>query len=385
MIKLEEIGVFKTGGTPSRKHPEYYGNVYPWVTSTALTKSNISTDDAVDWLSEEGLQKSSTKIIKPNSLMIGVRVGIGNCSINDVPMCTSQDVISIEDIDITRYYLPFLRLFIKSKHSYFERQKRGVTIKGISSKILKNLIIPNCSYQEQVHIAKQLEYCNEILERRISEIKLLDNLQKARFVEMFGDPQTNPYGFEKVTVGDVCSSIVRGPFGSALKKEFFVEKCRDTYKVYEQKHAIQKSADIGTYYITREKFDELKRFECKPGDILMSCSGTMGELYQLPEGCEKGIINQALCKFTLNDKILPIVFLIYMKETIGNLQTQGSGIKNVAAVSYVKAMPINLAPMEIQNQFATFTTQVDKSKAAIQKSIDETQLLYDSLMQKYFG
>ena len=188
-----------------------------------------------------------------------------------------------------------------------------------------------------------------------------------------------------MTLNDVCSSIVRGPFGSALKKEFFVEPDETTYKVYEQKHAIQKSATIGTYYVTAEKYCELKRFECKAGDILMSCSGTMGELYQLPEGCERGIINQALCKFTLNERILPICFLVYMQQTIGNLETKGSGIQNIAAVSYVKAMPINLPPMEVQEQFATFVAQINKSKSAIQKSLAETQTLFDSLMQKYFG
>ena len=111
---------------------------------------------------------------------------------------------------------------------------------------------------------------------------------------MFGDPEINQHGFDKVTVNDVCTAIVRGPFGSALKKDFFVEKSSKTYKVYEQKHAIQKSATIGTYYIDETKFKELKRFECKPGDFLMSCSGTMGELYQLPADCERGIINQAI-------------------------------------------------------------------------------------------
>ena len=208
---------------------------------------------------------------------------------------------------------------------------------------------------------------------------------QSRFIELFGDPETNPFGWEKVTVGDVCSSIVRGPFGSALKKEFFVEPDETAYKVYEQKHAIQKSATIGTYYVTAEKFDELRRFECVAGDILMSCSGTMGELYQLPEGCEKGLINQALCKFTLNHKILPIVFLTYMKQTIGNLETKGSGIQNIAAVSYVKAMPINLPPLELQEQFAAFVEQTDKSKFEIQQSLEKFETLKKALMQKYFG
>ncbi len=217
--------------------------------------------------------------------------------------------------------------------------------------------LPPLSTQKQIaanldKATQTIDLCNAILEK-------LDLLVKARFVEMFGDPETNPLGWERVTLADVCSSIVRGPFGSALKKDFFVEPDETTYKVYEQKHAIQKSATIGTYYITEEKYKELKRFECMAGDIIMSCSGTMGELYQLPVGCERGVINQALCKFTLNDRILPIVFLTFMKQTIGNLETKGSGIQNIAAVSYVKAMPVNLPPLDIQTQFAAFVAQTD--------------------------
>ena len=245
------------------------------------------------------------------------------------------------------------------------------------------LAIP--TLDEQKDQVSQLDRIRRIIDSRQRQLRTLDTLIKARFVEMFGNPETNPKGWEQVTLGDVCSSIVRGPFGSALKKEFFVAPDATTYKVYEQKHAIQKSATIGTYYITAEKFNELRRFECVAGDILMSCSGTMGELYQLPEGCERGIINQALCKFTLNEKILPVCFLVYMRQTIGNLETKGSSIQNIAAVSYVKAMPINLPPMEIQEQFAAFVSQVDKSKNVVLRALEQAQVLFDSLMQQYFG
>ena len=111
----------------------------------------------------------------------------------------------------------------------------------------------------------------------------------------------------------------------------------------------------------------------------------MGEFYQLPVGCERGIINQALCKFTLNDKILPIVFLTYMKQTIRHLETKGSGIQNIAAVSYVKAMPINLPPLELQSQFAAFVEQTDKSKLAVKQVLEKAETLKKALMQEYFG
>ena len=222
--------------------------------------------------------------------------------------------------------------------------------------------VTEAGINEQIAACKRMDRVNDIIRMHQQQLQKLDELVKARFVELFGDPATNPYGWQQLTVNDVCVSVVRGPFGSALKKEFFVPPSDTTYKVYEQKHAIQKSSTIGTYYVTAEKYNELRRFECHSGDILMSCSGTMGELYQLPAGCERGIINQALCKFTLNERILPIVFLAYMRETIGNLETKGSGIQNIAAVSYVKAMPINLPPMRVQEQFAAFVEQTDKSK-----------------------
>ena len=280
------------------------------------------------------------------------------------------------DVDYLCYSLMFYNV---------DGMVNGATRKKLTQAAMRKMQIPSRSMEEQKFIVDELNRIIKIKEQRQQELQLLDNLIKARFVEMFGDPELNPMGWEQVTLNDVCSSIVRGPFGSALKKEFFVEPDETTYKVYEQKHAIQKSASIGTYYITEEKYQELKRFECLPGDILMSCSGTMGELYQLPDGCEKGVINQALCKFTLNERILPICFLVYMKQTIGNLETKGSGIQNIAAVSYVKQMPINLPPMDVQNEFEQFVHQVDKSKVKVQKALDETQKLFDSLMQQYFG
>ena len=207
----------------------------------------------------------------------------------------------------------------------------------------------------------RLNFVQNLIDKALGEVKLLENLVKSRFVEMFGAVNELRPGFTIKTINDVCSSIIRGPFGSALKKSFFVSKGEATYKVYEQKHAIQKRADIGTYYITSEKFDSLKRFECKPGDILMSCSGTMGKLYQLPINCEPGIINQALCKFTLNESVLPDYFFRVMGQIIDELGAKGSGIKNVSSVKYIKAIKIPVPPLFLQQQFADFVAQVDKS------------------------
>lgn len=267
--------------------------------------------------------------------------------------------VVFDKLPVNKDYFVFA---VEHKLAEMESKTHGATMKHIVKKDFDGTTIPYPPIEKQAEIADHLRRITSLIDRQTEQLLLLDQLVKSRFIELFGDPVTNPYGWQQLTVNDVCISVVRGPFGSALKKEFFVPPSDTTYKVYEQKHAIQKTSTIGTYYVTAEKYNELRRFECCSGDILMSCSGTMGELYQLPAGCERGIINQALCKFTLNERILPIVFLAYMRETIGNLETKGSGIQNIAAVSYVKALPINLPPMRVQEQFAAFVEQTDKSK-----------------------
>lgn len=389
-VQLFEIAeVITKGTTPTTLGYEFQDSGVNFLKIECFDENGVFIKNKVTHISKECHEKLKRSQLKNGDILFSIAGAIGRVAIVTEEMLPANTNQALAIIRITNeeVYLPYIKLILTSPivKDQFEKKKQGVAQLNLSLKDINEISIPLPNIEKQIELAELFGKVADVIAKRNEEIKSLDELIKARFVELFGDPETNPFGWEKVTVGDVCSSIVRGPFGSALKKEFFVEPDENTYKVYEQKHAIQKSATIGTYYVTAEKFDELRRFECVAGDILMSCSGTMGELYQLPEGCEKGLINQALCKFTLNKKILPIVFLTYMKQTIGNLETKGSGIQNIAAVSYVKAMPINLATMEVQEQFAAFVEQVDKSKIMVEKSIKEMHVLMDSLMQKYFG
>ena len=212
-------------------------------------------------------------------------------------------------------------------------------------------------------------------------IAATDELVKSQFIEIFSVKN----GWPLVRLEELCSSIVRGPFGSALKVSFFVDKGPGTVKVYEQKNAIQSSANIGDSYVTQEKYLELKRFECGPEDFIMSCSGTIGCLYQLPKDAEIGIINQALCKFHLNDRILPEIFLIYMKNSVDQLETKGSAIKNIGSVSYIKNMEIALPPMDKQNQFAALIRQSDKSKFEMEQALAELTATYKRIIAESLG
>lgn len=287
---------------------------------------------------------------------------------------TIQYIFPKENVDLK--YLYYL-----IKYLDLGKSNTGATIPHIYFKDYKKRKVKVREYSEQKHIGQILELIDSHLRTYKKVLEQYDLLIKSRFDEF----NKNNDNVKVLKLEAICTSIVRGPFGSALKVENFVKKSDTSVKVYEQSNAIQKSAAIGSRYISREHYESLRRFKCKPGDIIMSCSGTIGKLFILPNDAEEGIINQALCKFTLGKDLLPEVFLLYMDILIGNIETKGSGIKNISAVKFIKNLEIPVPPIGIQSKLLFELNQINKLKSDVQKSIDETQLLMDSLMQEYFG
>lgn len=170
----------------------------------------------------------------------------------------------------------------------------------------------------------------------------------------------------------------KGPFGSALTKSMFVKKDVNTVKVYEQKNAIQKDATLGSYYITEEYYNKkMKGFSVVPGDIIVSCAGTIGEIYIVPEGSEMGIINQALMRMNIvpsvNIDYFMLVFNHILKEE-ARKNSGGTAIKNIPPFEVFKAMPIPIPPIEEQ---ARIVAKVDE----IMAKIDEYEKLENQLVK----
>lgn len=261
----------------------------------------------------------------------------------------------------------------------------GATVGTFTIERANKTTIPVPSFEEQERIVAELDLLTGIIDKQKQQLKELDILAQSIFYDMFGNPVDNDKGWTLETIEKVCSSIVRGPFGSALKKEYFVEKNDSTYKVYEQKHAIQKNASIGSYYISEDKFQSLKRFEVHCGDIIMSCSGTIGELFEIPMGSEKGVMNQALLKFTLNRSINKLYFLHLMDFVKDSFEKRGTGLQNIGSVGTIKAIRIALPPIQIQESFAKKIQSIESQKESINRSLAESQKLFDYTMDKYFG
>ena len=175
----------------------------------------------------------------------------------------------------------------------------------------------------------------------------------------------------------------KGPFGSSLTKAMFVSKGDDTYKVYEQKNAIQKDCTLGTYYISKEKYESLSGFAIQPFDIIVSCAGTIGETYVLPRNIQKGIINQALMLIRLYYRDIEQFYLLYfdfiLKEEAKN-SSKGTAIKNIPPFDVLKNFYIPIPPLKEQirildeiNKWMSFVELIETGTANLQSVIKQTK------------
>lgn len=202
-------------------------------------------------------------------------------------------------------------------------------------------------------------------------------------------------GWKMETLGEILSSdkysIKRGPFGSALKKSFFVEK---GIRIFEQYNPINNDPHWKRYFISHEKFQELEAFKATEGDLLISCSGTLGKIVELPKDTEMGIINQALLKIRLNNiKILNSYFIYYFNSPIMQEKilesTLGSAIKNIASVKILKQIEIPLPPLKEQERIVgilDFTfSKIDENIKKAKENLANIDELMQSALQKAFN
>lgn len=264
---------------------------------------------------------------------------------------------------------------------------------------LKNAKIPNTGYNRhfkwlkdvkiqyydtstQTKIVNILDKINGVIEARQQEIRKLNDLIKARFVELFGDMIFNPNGWEKVLLGEVCD--VRD--GTHDSPKYFTEG----YPLVTSKNVSGGKIDFtDCSLICEDDYNKInQRSKVDKGDILMPMIGTVGNPVIVDIEAEFAIKNVALIKFKENttvDNIFVKALLesdYFDRSVIGKVR---GGTQKFISLSDIRKLEICLPPMEIQEQFTVFVAQTDKSKVAIQKALDKTQLLFDSLMQKYFG
>lgn len=239
------------------------------------------------------------------------------------------------------------------------------------------------SIERQKEMAERLDKVKNVIALREQEYQRLDELIKARFVELFGDPVSNPKGWEKKALSDEAE-IKIGPFGSLLHKEDYIA---GGHALVNPSHIVDgKILPDDKLTVSDEKYDELSAYHLRIGDVVMGRRGEMGRcavVEQVGLLCGTGSLLIRTNGDLSADYIQKIISFPSFKRTIEDMAV-GQTMSNLN-VPIVSSFQIIKPPKSVQDQYYSFVAQVDKSKAVIQKSLDEVQLLFDSLMQQYFG
>ena len=257
---------------------------------------------------------------------------------------------------------------------------------NLKLEMLKNFPIRIPSVEEQEYIVQALDKAKNIIDLRRNELQKFDDLIRARFVEMFGDPDTNPKGWNECALSEKLNVVG----GYAFKSDGFSEGSGiPVLRIGNINAGFFRPVNL-VYWQEDESLD---RYAMHPGDLVMSLTGTVGkddygnvcilgddyDMYYLNQRNAKLEIIEGIDKFYLSQLLK---FEQIKKKLTGiSRGVRQANISNKDILNLVVPVP----PMELQSQFADFIKQVDKSKATVQKALDETQLLFDSLMQKYFG
>ena len=358
-VQLGELGKTQSGGTPSSKHPEFFSGSIPWIGTTALNGKLLDESNAVKMITAEAVEKSATKIVPAGSIMVGIRVGVGKVAINSVPMCTSQDIVSIIGIDEGQWNKEYISLALQYKAPILASQAQGATITGITSKTLKSITIPVLSLVSQNAIVSQLRSIEQQIAYTKVMLEQLDSLAKSRFVEMFDK------GHQRAPMGQLVDSIVAGTNAGGQQRPL----ADGEYGVLKIS-AVTKGVFLPNEFKAVEDVSSIKMIHPREGDLLFSRANT-SEMVGAT-----AIVDKNYDRLFLPDKLWRLdpaegVETVFLKALLSSsavraemsrVSTGSSGSMQNISMAKFRKLDAFLPPLALQRQFADFVAQVDKSR-----------------------
>lgn len=330
-------------------------------------------------------------MLEERDLLISLTGNVGRVAILEkefLPAALNQRVacLRLKTSRLTKGYL-----FHILNGNLFEQQciqsSKGVAQKNMSTEWLKNYEIPLYSKEKQDVITETLDKTYNVISCRQQEIQKLDDLIKARFIELFGDPKLNPKGYPICRLSEHIEFLTSGSRGWA---QYCVDNGSEWFITIKNVKDCHISTD-NMQPINAPNNSEAKRTKVQEGDLLISITADLGRTGVVTKGIADhgAYINQHLTCIRLNKEILnPLYVAFFMESPAGREQFESknqSAVKAGLNFNSINSLQLYVPPMDEQSAFVKFVTQTDKSKVAIQAALDKTQLLFDSLMQKYFG
>lgn len=388
MIKLNDICDVRDGTHDS---PQYVTEGYPLVTSKNIIDGQIDITN-VSYISEEDYEAINKRSNVDHGDILMPMIG----TIGKPIIVNKEFEFAIKNVALIKFYedskvMPaYIRYVLDSNlfNRYVEKENRGGTQKFISLGNIRNFPVPVVSLEKQKEITSILNKLSQIIKSRKLQMELLDNLVKSRFVEMFGEPTSNTKRLKTFPMTEVCE-IIDGDRGKNYpnQDEFF----KDEFCLFLNAKNVTSTgfSFSDTMFISKEKDELLRKGKLQRGDVVLTTRGTIGNLayYADEVPFDNMRINSGMVILRMKKSLVEERFFIQQfrmqLEDIKNKIASGSAQPQLP-ISTMNKINILIPNIEEQNQFATFVQHTDKLKFEVKKSLDETQLLFDSLMQIYF-
>lgn len=384
MAKLGEICTVVSGSTPKTSVASYWDGSIKWITPAELNNESFYITDSVRHITEEGKEKTGLSCFPAGTVILSSRAPIGKTAIAGCEMCCNQGFKNL--ICSEKIYNEYLYFFLKSKTNYLNSLGRGATFKEISKTIVENIEVPLPDINQQKGIAEKFKKLEELISLRKQQLVKLDELVKARFVEMFGDAKLNPYDFPCNSLSEYILFLTSGSRGWS---RYFTDSGEYFITIKNVKNCRITLQDV--QYVTPPDNAEAKRTKVQENDLLISITADLGRTGVVTKRiAEHGAyINQHLTCIRLNlKKANPIYVAYYMESDAGKEQFASknqSAVKAGLNFNAINSLKLVVPPLDLQNDFAAFVECVDQQKQTIQQSLDKLELMKKALMQEYFG
>lgn len=381
-VKLSDMFTLQMGKTPSRDNSAYWNGTHKWVSIADLGKAAKYITDTKECITDIAVSETGIKATPKDTVIMSFKLSIGKTAVTAEEIYTNEAIMSfinkgIYDLDTDYIYHLF------SCKDWSEGTNKAVMGVTLNKATLSQISIPLPPIVEQRKIAYNLGKVTYLIEICNTILKKLDLLVKSRFVEMFGEPVTNPHKFEKLPLGELAE-IKIGPFGTLLHKEDYVSDC---HALVNPSHIIDGNIITDSKLtISNEKYNELSAYHLQSNDVVMGRRGEMGRCAVVSENgllCGTGSMIIRTNGRLKADFIQKIISFPSFKKTIEDMAV-GQTMPNLN-VPIVSNFMIICPPPEVQEQYYVFADQVDKSKLAVKQVLEKAETLKKALMQEYFG
>ena len=387
MAKLGEVCTIVSGSTPKTSVTSYWDGNIKWITPAELNEDTFYIMDSVRHITEEGKEKTGLSYLPTGTVILSSRAPIGKTAIAGCEMCCNQGFKNLICSDAI--YNEYLYFFLKSKTDYLNSLGRGATFKEISKSIVESIEIPLPEVNQQKEIAEKFKKLEQLISLRKQQLAKLDELVKARFVEMFGDPADNVNNLPASPMTAICQ-IIDGDRGKNYPKQEEFSDSGFCLFLNAKNVTAQGFSFENCTYITEEKDALLRNGKLCRGDVVLTTRGTIGNLafYDTSVPYENIRINSGMVILRMNKQVVSEIFFIeqfkMQLDSIKSRIASGSAQPQLP-ISTMNKIEMILPPIELQNQFAAFVERVSQQKQTVQQSLDKLELMKKALMQEYFG